>query len=127
MAIDVETKDCTALGDGELSEMADICAEGPAGFDVGLLSKQREEWVLVTQARENGKLCGFAFSTLERIGGTPCVLIGPGSVTPTSRPSSSRSTTSGVTRSSPSAGPWPRILPPGRAGAGNRFVVKLGL
>src|SRR4051812_11729540 len=85
MAIDVETKDCTALGDGELSEMADICADGPAGFDVGLLSKQREEWVLVTQARENGKLCGFAFSTLERIGGTPCVLIGLGSVKRTSK------------------------------------------
>jgi len=85
MAIDVETKDCTALGDGELSEMADICADGPAGFDVGLLSKQREEWVLVTQARENGKLCGFAFCTLERIGGTPCVLIGLGSVRRTSK------------------------------------------
>src|SRR5436309_14295932 len=85
MAIDVETKDCTALGDGELSEMADICADGPAGFDVGLLSKQREEWVLITQARENGKLCGFAFCTLERIGGTPCVLIGLGSVKRTSK------------------------------------------
>ena len=29
MAIDVETKDCTALGDAELAEMADICAGGP--------------------------------------------------------------------------------------------------
>src|SRR5437899_1822364 len=85
MAIEVETKDCTALTDAELGEMADICADGPAGFDVGLLSKQREEWVLVTQARENGKLCGFAFCTLERIGGTPCVLIGLGSVRRTSK------------------------------------------
>lgn len=80
MAIEVETKDCTALGDGELGEMADICADGPAGFDIGLLSKQREEWVLVTQARENGKLLGFSFSTLERIGGTPCVIVGLASV-----------------------------------------------
>ena len=80
MGMDVETKDCTALGDGELSEMAAICADGPAGFEIGLLSKQRDEWVLVTQARENGKLCGFAFCTLERIGGTPCVLIGLASV-----------------------------------------------
>ena len=80
MAIEVETKDCTALGDGELSEMADICADGPAGFDVGLLSKQREEWVLITQARENGKLQGFSFCTLERIGGTPCLLWGLASV-----------------------------------------------
>lgn len=80
MGIEIETKDCTALGDGELSEMADSCADGPAGFEVGLLSKQREEWVLVTQARENGKLLGFSFCTLERIGGTPCVLIGLASV-----------------------------------------------
>ncbi len=80
MAIDVETKDCTALADGELGEMADICADGPAGYDVGLLSKQREEWVLITQARENDRLLGYSFCTLERIGGTPCLLIGLASV-----------------------------------------------
>jgi hypothetical protein len=80
MAIQVETKDCTALTDAEMGEMADICADGPAGYDVGLLSKQREEWVLVTQARDNGKLCGFSFCTLERIGGTPCLLVGLASI-----------------------------------------------
>ena len=80
MAIQVETKDCTSLSDAELGEMADICADGPANYDVGLLSKQREEWVLTTQARENGRLCGFSFCTLERIGGTPCLLVGLASV-----------------------------------------------
>src|SRR5437660_9493544 len=80
MAIVVDTKDCTALSDAELGEMADICADGPAGYDVGLISKQREEWVLVTQARESNKLLGFSFCTLERIGGTPAVLIGLASV-----------------------------------------------
>ena len=80
MAIEVDTKDCTALGDAELAGMADICADGPAGYDVGLLSKQRDEWVLVTQAREGNRLHGFSFCTLERIGGTPCVLIGMASV-----------------------------------------------
>jgi hypothetical protein len=80
MAIEVETKDCTALGDAELAEMADICADGPAGFELGLLSKQRDEWVLITQGRENGKLQGFSFCTLERIGGTPCLLWGLASV-----------------------------------------------
>ncbi len=76
MAIEVETKDCTALSDAELGEMADICTEGPAGFDIGLLSKQRDEWVLITQARDNGRLLGYSFCTLERIGGTPCLLVG---------------------------------------------------
>jgi hypothetical protein len=80
MAIEVDTKDCTALSDAELAEMGDICSAGPAGFDFGLLSKQREDWVLVTQARVDDKLHGFSFCTLERIGGTPSVLIGLASV-----------------------------------------------
>jgi hypothetical protein len=80
MALDVETKDCTALSDGEIAEMADTVTDGPAGFDIGLLSKQAEEWVLITQVREAGKLLGFSFCTLERIGGTPCLLWGLASV-----------------------------------------------
>jgi hypothetical protein len=80
MSIDVDTKDCTALSDAELVEMADLCADGPLAYEVGTLSKQAEAWVLVTQAREDGKLKGFAFCTLERIGGTPCVLMGLASI-----------------------------------------------
>jgi hypothetical protein len=80
MTIEVETKDCTALADAELADMADIVTDGPAGFDIGLLSKQAEEWVLITQARDGAKLAGFSFCTLERIGGTPCLLWGLASV-----------------------------------------------
>lgn len=80
MAISVETKDCTALSDAELAELADLSAEGPARYEVGLLSKQAEAWVLVSIAREGTKLRGFSFCTLERIGGTPCVLIGCASI-----------------------------------------------
>ncbi len=78
--MDVETKDCTALSDAELAEFADMTEGGPAGFDIGLLSKQRDLWVLVTQVRDAEKLMAYGFCTLERIGGTPCVLIGLGSV-----------------------------------------------
>jgi hypothetical protein len=80
MPLEVDTKDCTALADGELTEMADSVTDGPAGFDIGLLSKQAEEWVLVTQVRDEAKLSGFSFCTLERIGGTPCLLWGLASV-----------------------------------------------
>lgn len=76
MAIEVETKDCTAVSDAELAEMADLCAASPNAFEVGLLSKQCESWVLVTVASEGGKIRGFSYCTLERIGGTPSVLIG---------------------------------------------------
>ncbi|MDA2956670.1 MAG: hypothetical protein ACO3N1_01070 [Ilumatobacteraceae bacterium] len=72
MAFDVETKDCVALTDAELEEMASM----GGAFDIGSLSKAKDDWVLVTTARDGSKLHGFTFSTLERIGGTPCVLIG---------------------------------------------------
>jgi hypothetical protein len=85
MALDVETKDCTALSDAELEEMADICAAESPGLGIGLISKQREEWVLITQVRQSSKLCAYSFSTLERIGGTPAVLIGLASVKRSSR------------------------------------------
>lgn len=80
MAIEVETKDCTALSDTELEEMADLCASGPVPYEAGMLSKQVEAWVLATTAREGGSLRGFSFCTLERIGGTPSVLVGLGSI-----------------------------------------------
>ncbi len=85
MAMDVETKDCTALSDAELTEMADMCAGGVANYDIGLLSKQRDLWVLVTEVRENGKLHAFGFCTLERIGGTPSLLVGLASVRRTAK------------------------------------------
>jgi hypothetical protein len=72
MAVDVETKDCAALTDSDLDEMAQVSE----AFGIGQLSKAKEDWVLCTRARIEGKLSGVAFSTLERIGGTPCVLIG---------------------------------------------------
>lgn len=80
----VTTKDCTALSDAELAELADLGVEAP-GFDIGFLSKEREAWVLVTTAREGRKLRGYSFCTLERIGGTPSLLVGVAAVDRTTR------------------------------------------
>ena len=80
MALDVTTKDCTQLSDTELAEMADLCAEAGAGHDIGTLSKQAEAWVLATLVRDGNNLRAFSFSTLERIGGTPSVILGMGFV-----------------------------------------------
>ena len=55
MALMVETKDCTALSDAEIEEMADLIEDEPVVFDVGELSKQRDAWVLVTQVRDGNK------------------------------------------------------------------------
>jgi len=76
MAMTVTTKDTTALTDSDLVEMADLCADRDPGFDIGFLSKIREDWVLVSHAREGNKLRGYSFCTLERIGGTPALLVG---------------------------------------------------
>ena len=72
MAVSVVTNDASALTDADLDEMGSM--EG--AFDIGALSKAKEDWVLATTARVDGKLHGFMFCTLERLGGTPCVLIG---------------------------------------------------
>ena len=85
MAIEVDTKDCTAVSDADLEEMADICVESCNPYTVGFLSKQTEAWVLLTTARDGARLKAFSFSTLERIGGTPSVIIGAASVARTSK------------------------------------------
>ncbi len=81
MSLEVSTNDAIALTDADLDEMASM--EG--AFDIGSLSKAKEDWVLITTSRISGKLHGFTFLTLERIGGTPCVLIGLMSVRRSSR------------------------------------------
>lgn len=79
MAIEVITKDCSALTDAEMSEMADLSACSH-DWGVGTLSKQAQEWVLITQAFEKSQLKGFVMSTMERIGGTPAMVVGVGCV-----------------------------------------------
>jgi len=81
MATLVVTKDCTALSDADLAEMAELCGGSGCAFEIGVLSKQAESWVLVTLARDPvDALVGYSFCTLERIGGTPSVLIGLASI-----------------------------------------------
>lgn len=85
MTLAVTTKDSTQLSDSDLAEMADLCAETPARYEIGTLSKQAEAWVLVTLARDGNKLRGFSFSTLERIGGTPAIVMGMAAVSRTAK------------------------------------------
>jgi hypothetical protein len=81
MPVQVTTNDSSALTDSDLDELASM----GGSFGIGELSKAKEDWVLITTARIDGKLHGFTFSTLERIGGTPCVLLGLMSVRRSSR------------------------------------------
>ncbi len=81
MSVEVVTRDSSSLTDTELDDLA---AMGGA-FGIGAISKAKEDWVLFTVATINGKINGFTFSTLERIGGTPCVLLGMMSVKRTAK------------------------------------------
>lgn len=94
MPMVVETKDCTGLSDAELEELADIGVDA-SGFDIGFLSKEREAWVLVTTVRDGRKLRGYSFCTLERIGGTPSILVGVACVDRTTRAESALKTMMG--------------------------------
>ena len=76
MSVEVLTQDCSALSEAQMEEMLTV----GGAFGADLLARAKEDWVLCTLARVDGKLHGFTFSTLERIGGTPCVLIGMMSV-----------------------------------------------
>ena len=72
MSLEVTTQDSSALTEAQLEEMLTI--EGSFGLEQ--FQKAQQDWVLCTLARLDGKLHGVTFSTLERIGGTPCVLLG---------------------------------------------------
>ena len=76
MALEVTTMDSVALGDAELAELADLCAEAGWAHEVGTLSKLRDnpDWVLVTRVREGNHLRGFSVSSLVRLGGTPSIV-----------------------------------------------------
>ncbi len=68
----VATRDASALTDADLDELA---AMGGA-FGIGAVSKAKDAWVLATTAYDGKTLAGFMFLTLERLGGTPCVVMG---------------------------------------------------
>ncbi len=76
MPIVVTTKDASSLSEEELGELANLCVDRVPAYDVEHLTLERDKWVLVSLAREGTKLRGYSFCTLERIGGTPSLLVG---------------------------------------------------
>ena len=68
----VITNDASSLTDADLDEMGLI--EG--AFDIGAISKAKDNWVLTTAARIGASSMDSCSQRLQWIGGTPCVLIG---------------------------------------------------
>lgn len=76
MGFEANTKDCSLLSDSEFEAMAQLSVAKSGMFDVGFLSKQRDEWILNTTVFEGKKLRAYSFFSLERIGGTPAIIMG---------------------------------------------------
>jgi len=86
MPMVVKTRTALRSADAELGENGrPVRRGGRRASRIGFLSKQREEWVLVTHAREGNKLRGYFLCTLEAIGGTPSLLVGLASIDRTTR------------------------------------------
>ncbi len=71
----VTNQDCCTLSDLEKEDLANISSEPSEAL--GIVSKESDKWVTAFVSGAGSKVNGFSFATLERIGGTPCVLIGP--------------------------------------------------
>jgi hypothetical protein len=85
MAIELITKDCAALEESELEELSELAENQGVSFGLDFLNQQKEQWVLSVLASEEGRILGGILFTLERIGGTPCVLVNLVITTPKDR------------------------------------------
>src|SRR4029077_17065333 len=78
--MDVESRDSVSLKPAELDELGQLVS----GVGLPLLDEQLdhhvEQFPLVAVATEDADVLGFLFGSLERIGGTPCILWGLGAV-----------------------------------------------
>lgn len=76
--MDVESRDSISLKPAELDELGQLLASVGLRLDDSRLDHQVEHFPLVAVAKHDGELHGFLFSSLERVGGTPCILWGVG-------------------------------------------------
>jgi hypothetical protein len=78
--MEVESRDSVSLKPAELDELGQLVS----GVGLPLLDEQLdnhvEQFPLVAVVSFDGELQGFLFGSLERIGGTPCILWGLGGV-----------------------------------------------
>jgi hypothetical protein len=76
----VESRDSVSLKPAELDELSQLLSL--IGISLGdcELDQQLEQFPLVVQATVDGDRHGFLFGSLERVGGTPCILWGLGAI-----------------------------------------------
>ena len=78
--MDVESRDSVSLKPAELDELGQLVSTIGLPLADEHLDRQIEQFPLVAVAGDDGEVLGFLFGSLERIGGTPCILWGLGGV-----------------------------------------------
>jgi hypothetical protein len=78
--MDVESRDSVSLKPAELDELGLLVSEIGLPLHDEQLDGHVEQFPLVALASVDGTPQGFLFGSLERIGGTPCILWGLGAV-----------------------------------------------
>jgi hypothetical protein len=78
--MDVESRDSVSLKPAELDELGLLVSDVGLPLHDEQLDGHVEQFPLVAMAAFDGGLQGFLFGSLERIGGTPCILWGLGAV-----------------------------------------------
>ena len=76
--MDVESRDSVSLKPAELDELGQLASGVGLPLQDEQLDRHVEQFPLVAIAVDEGELHGFLFGSLERIGGTPCILWGLG-------------------------------------------------
>jgi hypothetical protein len=78
--MDVESRDSVSLKPAELDELGQLISDIGLPLHDELLDRHVEQFPLVAIVEVDGEVDGFLFGSLERIGGTPCILWGLGGV-----------------------------------------------
>jgi hypothetical protein len=76
----VESRDSVSLKPAELDELGQLLVASGLPIGEEQLDRQVETFPLVAMVGVDDELHGFVFGSLERIGGTPCILWGLGAI-----------------------------------------------
>jgi hypothetical protein len=76
----VESRDSVSLKPAELDELGQLLSVIGISLGDSELDQQLEQFPLIVQVSVDGERQGFLFGSLERVGGTPCILWGLGAV-----------------------------------------------
>jgi hypothetical protein len=76
--MDVDIRDSASLKPAELDELSQVLRKAGSPLPDKTIDEQVERFSRVTMVTDDDEIHGFLFGSLERIGGTPCVLWGLG-------------------------------------------------